>query len=484
MLSRHRILAFCLAPLLYVAIAAVQSTGGSSYTLGSLVLLPISLALAFRLTEPRSIGQDLVGEEPRLGFRLALGGAAVYLAARSVGPGRAPFDAAAALGASGAVAAALYGLARVPEGRGLVASHPAARRLDAPMAALLLGVTSATVPTAAFLLPGWRGTIDPLTIDYATVAGGGGLLLLLTLATLRFRMLRRLELGVADRGAAALAITTTLLLSAMPAAVLGFAAPDRILPSAAVLGAVGVGLVMVIPDATQVSRSLRTLLVVCVLGSPVALFTAGVAAAAPKYAGGVVLVSSVLLLLVGVLAQHVSARFVPDTARWLDALSKGLERAAQPEPTIALRSTLAVLRDNLGPSSPSPALYRMETGDVLTVDRAGYLHESVGTLPTGLLDLCEAEPHQTLRLEVARAIQVRRPDVRNTLAWMEAHGYACATALRDDDGPVGVLAMPRGRRRTLLTLQEVQAMGALTARLSAVFTLSSAMAGARRRQLD
>ncbi len=484
MLPRNRLLAFCLAPVLYVAVAAIQSTGGSSTTLAALVLLPTCLALAFRLTEPRSIGEDRVGEEPRLGFRLALTGAATFLAARSAGPGRAPFDAAAAVGVSVAVAGALYGLARVPEGRGLLASNPAVRRLDAPLAALLLGATSATVPAAAFLLPGRRGTIDPLTIDYATVAGGGGLLLLLTLATLRFRVLRRLELGVADRGAAALAISTTLLLSATPAALLGFAAPDRALPSAALLGAVGVSLAMVIPDATLVSRSLRTLLLVCVLGSPIALFTAGVAAAAPKQAGGAVLVSSVLLLLVGVLAQQVSARFVPDAARWLDALDKALERAALPEPTVALSSTLAALRDHLGPSSPSPALYRIETGDVLTVDRAGYLHESIGALPSGLLDFCDAEPQQTFRLEVARAIQVRRPDVRNALAWMEAHGYACATALRDEDGPVGVLAMPRGRRRTLLTLQEVQALGALTARLSAVFSLSSAMAGARRRQLE
>ncbi|MCU0658558.1 MAG: hypothetical protein MUF64_25875, partial [Polyangiaceae bacterium] len=420
----------------------------------------------------------------RVAFRLVLTGGAIFLAARSAGAGRAAFDAAAAVGVSVGVGGALYGLARVPEGRGLLGSSPGARRLDAPMAAVLIGGMSATVPAATFLLPGRQGIVDPLTIDYAMVAGGGGQLLLLTLATLRFRMLRRLELGVADRGAAALAIALTFLLSGAPAAWLGFAAPDRVLPAAALLAALGVSGALVIPDATVVSRSLRTLLLVCVLGSPVALFTAGVAASAPKHAGGTVLISSVLLLLVGVLAQHVSARFVPDTARWLDALGRAQETAALPDPPIALSSTLAALRDRLGPSAPSPALYRIETSDVLTVDRAGYMHESIGTLPAGLLDFCDAEPHQTLRLEVARALQVRRPDLRPALAWMEAHGYACATALRDEEGAVGVLAMPRSGRRTLLTLQEVQALGGLTARLCAVFSLSSAMAGARRRQLD
>ncbi|RYE87237.1 MAG: hypothetical protein EOO75_14745, partial [Myxococcales bacterium] len=130
------------------------------------------------------------------------------------------------------------------------------------------------------------------------------------------------------------------------------------------------------------------------------------------------------------------------------------------------------------------ALYRLERGDVLTVDRAGYLHEAIGSLPAELLGFCDAEPQQTFRLEVARALQVRRPEVRGSLAWMEAHGYASATALRDEEGPVGVLALPRGKRRAALTLQEAQALGRLTERLGAVFALSSAMAGARQRQLD
>lgn len=484
MLPRTRLLAFCLAPVLYTSVAAIQSTNGSADTIVALLLLPLGLALAFRFSEPRTIGEDLVGNEPRLAFRFMLTGAAIFLAARSAGPGRAAFDAAAAAGVSAATASSLYGLARVPEGRGLLTSSAAAKRLDAVMAAILLGATSATIPAATVLLPGRRGTVDPLTIDYATVAGGGGLLLLLTLATVRFRVLRRLELGAAERGAATVAIATTLLFSGVPAAALGFAAPDRVLPVAALLASLGVSLVLVIPDATMVSRSLRTLLLICVIGSPIALFTAGVAAASPKHAGGTVLISSVLLLLVGVLAQQVSARFVPDAARWLNALSKAQESAALPEPAIALSNTLAALRDHLGPSAPSPALYRIETGDVVSVDRAGYLHENIGVLPEGLLDFCDAEQDQTLRLEVARALQVRHPEVRNSLAWLEAHNYACATALRDADGPVGVLAMPRAGRRALLTLQEVQALGNLTARLCAVFSLSSAMAGARRRQLE
>ncbi len=479
-----RLLVLCLLPVLYVVVAAIRSTGGGTWALAAMPGLPAALWVSFRLTEPRSIGDDLVGEAARVGFRLTLTGGAIFLAARSAGAGRAAFDAAAAAGVGLAGTAALVSLARVPASRGLLGVDPAARRLDAASAVALLGVIAMTVPAMAFLVPSRRGTVDPLTIDYTMLAQGSGTLLLLTLAAARFRLSRRLELGAADRGSAGLAVAATALMTSAPAAWLGFAAPDRVLPAGALLAASALALAMVIPDATVVSRSLRTLLVVCVCGAPIALFTAATAAAAPKQAGGTVLMASLLLLLVGVLAPEVSARFVPDAARWLGAIEKAHDRASTPEPTVALATTLNELRERLGPSSDSPALYRLERGDVLTVDRAGYLHESIGALPAELLDFCDAEPEQTFRLEVARALQVRRPEVRGALAWMEAHGYASATALRDEEGPVGVLALPRGKRRAALTLQEAQALGRLTERLGAVFALSSAMAGARQRQLD
>nr|MCU0657615.1 hypothetical protein [Polyangiaceae bacterium] len=60
MFARNRFLALCMMPVLYVAVAAIQSTGGGSNALASLFLLPFALFLAFRFTEPRSIGEDLV----------------------------------------------------------------------------------------------------------------------------------------------------------------------------------------------------------------------------------------------------------------------------------------------------------------------------------------------------------------------------------------------------------------------------------------
>jgi transcriptional regulator with GAF, ATPase, and Fis domain len=484
LIPRSRLLAYCLAPLLYVAIASVRATGASTASLGALLLLPIVLWFAFRATEPRTVGEDLVGEGPRLAFRLALTGAATYLAARSAGPGRAGFEAAAAAAVGLAVASTLAGIARVPEGRGLLPPGPASRRLDAALAMALLATIAATVPAVAVLAPVRGAAIDPLTIDYGLVAEGGGALGLLVLSSLRFRLARRLELGVVDRGAACFALSLTALAVSVPASLIGLAPPDRVVPGAAVFAAVAAGGTLIIPDAALISRSLRTILVICVLGTPIALFTASVAAGAPKYAGTTVLTSSATLLLIGVFAQRFSARLLVEPSRWLDALGKAQESATIPEPHTALRETLGALRDRLGPSAASPVLFRLELGDQLSVDRAGYLHQSPASLPAEVLRFCEAEPEQTFRLEVARALEIRQPDVRPTLAWMQAHGFASVTTLRDEEGPIGVLAMPRGRRKAALTLEEVQAIGRLTERMSSIFALSSALDSARQRLLD
>ena len=481
--ARVRFFSLCLGPVVYVGIAAIGATSGGATAIAATVLLPFVLYVVFRFTEPPGLGEDVIGVAPRLAFRLVAVGAAMHVASRTAGPGRAGFDAASALGVGLATVAALYGLARVPEGRGLLRSNQASKRLDAAAAMTLLAGIATTVPAAAALAPTRRAALDPLALDYAAATEGGAALLLLFASAARFRLARRLELGVADRASAALTTAATALAVAIPAAIMGFAAPDRVLPTAALIAAAGVTLPVVVADASMVGRALRTLLVVSIVGAPIALVAAGVAAAAPSKAGATVLLTSLLLVVVGVLGERVAARLRPDAARWLSAIEKSQAAAALPEPTQALRATLATLRDRLGPSAPSPILFRLEHGDRLTVDRAGYLHEEPGLSPPDMPNLCESEPEHTFRLEVARALEVRSPHVRPALAWMEAHSLAAVTTLRDDDGAVGLLALPRAGRRTPLTLEEAQALSALTERLGSVFALSSALTRARERQL-
>jgi hypothetical protein len=175
---------------------------------------------------------------------------------------------------------------------------------------------------------------------------------------------------------------------------------------------------------------------------------------------------------------------MPDALRWLDAIERAQDRATLAEPQAALRAALATLRERLGPDAASPVLVRAEAGDALTVDRAGYLHEGRAAAPAELRALCRAEVGRTFRLEVARALEVRRPAVRPVLAWMEAHGHASVTTLDDGESPVGLLVMPRAGRTSPLTLAEALALGRLADRLTSVLSLSAAIASARERRRE
>ncbi|HEU4406576.1 MAG TPA: hypothetical protein VFS43_15020 [Polyangiaceae bacterium] len=473
-----------LLPVLYVAFAAARAGGASRAPLAALVGLPLALRLAFRLSEPGRAEGEGAGPEARAAFRWAAAAAAVYVAARSAPSGRPAFDAFAAAAVAAATVAAAYGLARVPEGPGLLRCPPASRRLDGAAAATLVGAMAVTVPAAAALSAGRRASIDPLTIDYTLAAEGAGCLILLSLASLRVRLQRQLELGVVDRATFALVACATLLAVAGPAAALRVAAPDRALPASAVAAALGVSAALAAPDARAVGQALRTALVAALAGVPLALGAASLARGSPKYAGAVVLLASPGLVVVGVAARRLSRRLMPDARRWLDAIERAQDRATLAEPRAALRAVLATLRERLGPSAASPVLVRAEAGDALTVDRAGYLHEARAAAPAELRAFCRAEPGHTFRLEVARALEVRNPAVRPALAWMEAHDYASVTALDDGDAPVGLLVMPRAGRKSALTLAEALALGRLGERLTSVLALSAAIAAARERRRE
>jgi transcriptional regulator of acetoin/glycerol metabolism len=89
-----------------------------------------------------------------------------------------------------------------------------------------------------------------------------------------------------------------------------------------------------------------------------------------------------------------------------------------------------------------------------------------------------------LRVEVLRALEVRRPEVRPLLEWFELHKAFSATIICDDDGAIGFLLLPAGGRTDVMTLEEAQAARALADRISALLAVTSAMERARRRQLE
>jgi DNA-binding NtrC family response regulator len=105
-------------------------------------------------------------------------------------------------------------------------------------------------------------------------------------------------------------------------------------------------------------------------------------------------------------------------------------------------------------------------------------------VPADLVSIADGEPERVLRLEVARAVEVRHPELRPIVAWMEEHGIAATAVVRDELAATALLAIPERARREPASLEEVRALRALADRLGAVIGVSASLARSRARELE
>jgi hypothetical protein len=468
--------------LAYVAVAAIRYAGTRVDALGVLVLGPIALGWVWRRTRLDEGVSPSVHPIALAALRHAAWGAALWLAARTGPAGRPGFDLAANIGLGIALVAAQVALARIPGREGLVRPPPSAYALDAAaFAGLLWGCAIALPALRTF----WRGQgllLDPLATDYATAAASIASVLLLLGAAVRLRHTRRLELGVLDRATGALALCATAFSVALPAAVADLAPPDRALPLGALGAALACAWAATTPRATSVATGLRGALVVMLLGAPLALAAAAGAQHVPAYAGVIALAGAFATLVVGILARAVAKPLTAEQSRWLEALEAAARAAREPDPDAAVVATLSALSRIEGSASFRPELWRAEPGEVLTVDVAGYLHTERAAAPAALYQLALEEPERLLRRDVLAALEVRRPEVRPLLGWLDARDALFVVLVSDDELPLGLLSFPKGSRASPLSLEEALAARELCDRLSAVLSLSSSIARSRQRE--
>src|SRR5580704_4590206 len=253
----------------------------------ALVALPAALAVVWTVTAPPSRGEDRVEEGARAAARACFAGAAVVLAALAgrAGPGAIAF---ANLGAAVSSMAALVALARIGSLGGLVAPPPSARRLDAAAFASLLWTVAVALPAARALGPRRAAGLDPVLIDYATVTAALGSLGLVVASAYRVLARRRLELGVADRAAAAVVLGATAVAVGVIGSVASISTPERILPVCLVAASCAVAASVAAPDPTALSRTARAAVAIAILVAPVALVAAAVTQETPSRAGVVV----------------------------------------------------------------------------------------------------------------------------------------------------------------------------------------------------
>lgn len=467
----------------YVALGGLRSEQGILPWL-CLFGLPLLLAEVWRRTlKPRGGSQLLLNQPSRTALRAVAWGGALWLSARAGPVGSPGFDAVANLGTGIALGGCLFTLARVDGTSGILSPPRAARSLDAVIfTALLFGIAT-SVPATRALLPAEWIRLDPLAIDYVTTAAGIAGLLVLVTATWRLRLLRRLELGVGDRAAGALALALTAFAIAVPAAAFDVAPPDRILPVAVVVAAAMCAWTATTPEPTSVSAALRGILAIILLGVPTLLIAGLLVRAVPDHRGPIVLGACLASIIVGLVARAVARPLGPEQSRWLSAIHAATEDALLPEPDEAIRSALVALTRAAPTPNAKPELWRNDPPEMLSVDVAGYLHVDKIDAPDKLYELAEQEPERTVRAEVLRAVEVRRPDVRSLLSWFDSREAFCATVVADDDGPIGFILLPKGGRRSPMTLEEARAARNLADRLSALLAVSSALARSRQREL-
>src|SRR5690606_10124325 len=167
----------------------------------------------------------------------------------------------------------------------------------------VLFAIATTIPATRALLPAQWVRLDPLAIDYATTSAGIAGLLVLVAVSWRLRMLRRLELGVGDRAAGALALALTGFAIAVPAAAFHVAPPHRLLPVAVVVASRLCAWTATTPEPTTASAALRGILAVVMLGVPTLLIAGLLVRAAPAYGGPIVLGACLVSICVGLIAR-------------------------------------------------------------------------------------------------------------------------------------------------------------------------------------
>ncbi|WP_437580354.1 hypothetical protein [Sorangium sp. So ce887] len=484
------------AAVAYTAFAALRASGGHGPAWLALLGLPALLALGFRWVERPPRGEDRIEPAARSAAAVCLTGAAMLAAARS-GPTGLALIALGNLGAAAAAMAALVGLARIAGLGGLLEPPPSTRRLDAAAFASLFWTVAIALPAVSAVAPERAADLDPLLVPYATSAASLGSLTVMLVAIARVRIARRIELGVADRVEAALLLSATALAVGLAAAFVGVAPPESILPVTSAVAAVCVASCTVAADAAQVSRALRRTLAIATLATPPALLAVyavheaprgdlGLRGAPQSSVGVAVFGACALCALAGLAAPALARRFAPEGARWLGAFDAATRAAMNPEPEAALETALAALRDasDAGTAGQAPpALYLLSPPERVTVDRAGYAHTEPAEVPARLIELAQIEPERVLRVEAAEAVEVRRPEVRPLLAWLAERDIGVVALVNDAEGPIGALAIPRGRRASPMTLEEVSGLRAVADRLGAVIAVSAMLSGSRGREV-
>jgi hypothetical protein len=466
----------------YFALAMVQTLRGREHGwLVSLLplLMPGLIQVVLRRMERKLLSQELQGDT--LTFQLLVSGASLYLAHVLV-----PLDprldlVRVSLSLMACALGAMRAISRVEAPPGLEPTEPRAKSQDALIVVTSVWVILSVVGFIRLIFPSFV-RLSPLALDAAVTFACLGSLCLLFAAEARVYLLRGLELGTLDRARGGLAILLSSVLVALGSVLFEVARSDLISESALALACVLAAATKFVPDPSAVVRGLRRTLVLLMCGGPVALLGAFVARQHPAEGTWIAFVSVPLGAFIGARADSLANPLRPERGRWIQALERSAKAALDADVERALISVLSELKRAERSASTRPEVFVTTPSEILTVDIAGYLSRKNAEFPRAIYDLASREPYRMLRAETLAGLEVRRPEIRPTLDWFRSHEVAVAVALHDPDGPVGLLTLPAGRRRSRITHEEAKLIGELGQRFSGILAVHSALSRSRSRE--
>ncbi len=386
---------------------------------------------------------------------------------------------------------AIEALGRIEGGTGLAPSATLATfpRWARPQKLARIAQIASAFVWLAGIVPGETSSSDEERVHNAwnsASISGVSVLVLTALIALVLGFVRRLELAARVRTLACAGLPF-LAMGLLPLLATRLELGDATMILLSLASAILVRLARQ-DDALRLAHRSRRALTLVVFGGPVV----GLAALAGDghAIGGLggasaVIMWSLAALLVGGAASMLEEVFLPERGLLLGALARARDAAVSQDFREAMAQSLEHVRRvcsiGLGPTvTPSPELWLFDPARVLSVDAAGYLREHTGELPTGLVDLALAEPHKTVRTSVLRALEVKRPDLRPMLAWLEQRNALFATVIAATSEPEGLLVVPRGARESDVSLDELRS----AEQLANVFVAAVQASSATERHLD
>jgi DNA-binding NtrC family response regulator len=168
-------------------------------------------------------------------------------------------------------------------------------------------------------------------------------------------------------------------------------------------------------------------------------------------------------------------RLIEGCARAADSVAEGtrLEELAQ--------HVLGAMRYAAAEPDASGRLYTVDPPTDAKIDAAGQPHVRARPMPETLARRFVEHPGEVVVLADLVEHVVRRPALRPLVEALEQLDALCAVPIMAEGELEGALVVPRGRRRSPLTLEEIDALGHLARRLSGPIRVYGALARAQAR---